>query len=112
MSVFDVMYPSGRKKMGNMKVMSQETSEDIEKSPMETMAIYLGNEYTVIPTVSPDGRKLTTEEAMMMYKETNAHFGIFYSPEEAESFSKAFNEAHSRPTGHEIELGQDFDGSF
>lgn len=46
---------------------------------------------TLIPTVSPDGKILSNEDAIKLYRETGQHLGKFDSPDDATAYAKSLH---------------------
>lgn len=57
----------------------------------------------LVPTVSPDGRVLSDEEAIALYRATGQHLGKFTTPEAATDFAQRIHESEAQklktPTG-------------
>lgn len=46
---------------------------------------------TLIPTVSPDGKILSNDDAIKLYRETGQHLGKFDSPDDATAYAKSLH---------------------
>lgn len=55
----------------------------------------------LIPTISPDGRQLSNEEAIALYHETGKHLGKFDTPEQATAFAKTLSERQGTVYAHD-----------
>lgn len=50
----------------------------------------------LVPTVSDDGRILTTDEAIENYRQTGRHLGIFATPDAATAYAERLHKAQER----------------
>jgi hypothetical protein len=75
------------------KVLNPETGEI---STVRSMSFQDRAGYEVlVPTVSPDGRFLTNEEAIKQYERTGKHLGIFATPEQATAFAQQLHQDYA-----------------
>lgn len=58
-------------------------NEDGSISTVKTMGVNIDNEEVLIPTISPEGKVLSNEEAIKLYKETGQHLGKYKTVEES-----------------------------
>jgi hypothetical protein len=57
-------------------------------STVESISIGTDDGEVLIPTISPDGRRLSEDEAIQLYEATGQHLGIFRSPSAADAFAR------------------------
>lgn len=53
-----------------------------------------GKEY-LLPTVTPDGRHLSPEDAIREFQKTGRHLGVFDSPDNATAYAKHLHEEYA-----------------
>lgn len=46
----------------------------------------------LVPTISPDGRNLTNQQAIERYYRTGEHLGIFANPLDADTYARTLHE--------------------
>lgn len=57
-------------------------------STVRSMSFNIDGREVLLPTVSPDGRVLTPEETVALYRQTGRHLGAFSTPEEATAYAQ------------------------
>ena len=60
-------------------------------STVKSMSVNFGGPEILIPMVSPDGRVLTEDQAVEMYRRTGQHLGMFANPESATAFAESLH---------------------
>jgi hypothetical protein len=60
-------------------------------STIRSVGVNLDGKETLLPTIGDDGRELTTDEAVEVYRKTGKHLGQFNTPEEATTFAKGLS---------------------
>lgn len=65
-------------------------------STVRSMGVNIDGREVLIPTVSPDGRILSNEEAVSLYRQTGQHLGMFDTPENASAYAQQLHEDQAR----------------
>ena len=60
-------------------------------STIESISIGTDEGEVLIPTISPDGQRLSEDEAIRLYESTGQHLGIFRTPAEADAFARTLS---------------------
>jgi hypothetical protein len=51
-----------------------------------------GNGETLLPTVSDDGRLLSDDEAVALFKQSGRHLGVFDTPDNADVYGRSLSD--------------------
>lgn len=65
-------------------------------STVRSMSIGTDDGEVLIPTISDDGRTLTEDEAVALYRKSGRHLGIFSTPDEATSYAQTLHDEQAR----------------
>lgn len=68
-------------------------------STVRTIGVNIDGVETLIPTVSDDGRILSDDEAVAVYRKTGQHLGKFDNPDDASVFAEKLHQAQSAMYG-------------
>lgn len=89
--------PRGLVAAGNIDLGSRPQVRNADGSVSTVRSISVGTDRgeVLIPTVSADGRVLSNDDAIALYRRTGRHLGIFRSPADATSFAKRLHAQQS-----------------
>jgi len=65
-------------------------------STVRSMGVNLDGREVLLPTVSPDGRILSPDEAVALYRQTGQHLGMFDTPEHSSAYAQQLHEDQAR----------------
>lgn len=65
-------------------------------STVRSMSFEVNGKEVLVPTVSDDGRIMSAEEAINMFRKTGRHLGIFNSPEAATAYAERLHQDQER----------------
>lgn len=87
--------PAGPVQQGNIDLTSRPRVNNADGTFSTLRSISIGTDQgeVLIPTIAPDGRQMSQEEAIAEYRRSGKHLGIFRTPEEATDAAKAISEA-------------------
>ncbi len=68
-------------------------------STVRSMSFNEDGREVLVPTVSDDGRIMTNEEAIELYRNSGRHLGMFKTPEEATAYAKRLSAEQAQRYG-------------
>lgn len=89
--------PFGMKAPGNIDVSKRPVvrNPDGSISTVRSMSIGVPEGEVLIPTISPDGRQLSDDEAVKLYQQSGQNLGMFKSPDAATMFARNLHEGQA-----------------
>jgi ribosomal protein S18 acetylase RimI-like enzyme len=92
--------PKGQTAQGNVNLYQQPTVQNADGSvsTVDSVSIDVDGKEVLIPRVTPDGRHLTTEEAIAEFRKTGQNLGTFDSPENANAFAEQLHKDYAAGT--------------
>ena len=88
----------GRLEVGNVDLANrpQVKNADGSISTVRSMSFEEDGKEILIPTVSPDGKILSDQDAIDLYHKTGQHLGKFDTPEHADAYAQALHQSQER----------------
>jgi hypothetical protein len=89
---------AGRTDVGNIDLANrpQVKNADGSVSTVRSMSFEEDGKEILVPTVSPDGKILSDEQAIDLYHQTGQHLGKFDTAEHADAYAKALHDTQDR----------------
>lgn len=86
---------------GNIDLASRPTvtNADGTVSTVRSVSVNVDGHEVLIPTVSDDGRLLSTPDAIALYRKTGHHLGVFDSPDSATAYAQRLHDAQAARLG-------------
>src|SRR5688500_17241484 len=93
--------PAGQRTPGNIDLHNRPVvrNPDGSFSTVKTIGIGTDAGEVVIPTISDDGRTLSNEEAIDLYRRTGKNFGTFDTTDNATKFAQSLHEQQAQEYG-------------
>jgi hypothetical protein len=93
---------SAMKQSGNIDVNNRPVVKNADGSisTVRSMSIGTPEGEVLIPTISPDGRVLSENEAIDLFRKTGKHLGIFNTPEQATEYAKQLSSRQGQTYGN------------
>ena len=89
--------PRGVIEPGNVDLYAQPAvpNPDGGMSTVNSFSVNFDGKEYLLPTVTPDGRLLSTEDAIKEFQSTGRHLGVFDSPDAADAYAKHLHEEYA-----------------
>ena len=93
--------PMGMMEPGNINPHTRPTvhNSDGSISTVRTVSVNVDGREMLIPTVMPDGRIVSDDEAVQHYLSTGQHFGAFRTPDAATQFAQRLHSSQAEEYG-------------
>lgn len=90
--------PTGLLEKGNIDIDKRPVVKNPDGSISTVSSISIGVEKgeVLIPTISPDGYRLTTQAAIERYQKTGEHLGVFDSVENADAYAASLSKRQGK----------------
>lgn len=93
--------PTGQIERGNIDLRARPTVKNADGSisTVRSLGVNLDGREVLIPTVTDDGRVVSDEEAIDLYRRTGKHLGKFDTPEHATAYAESLHNDQARQYG-------------
>lgn len=92
---------AGMVEKGNIDLGKRPTVKNADGSisTVRSVSFNIDGKEVLIPTVSPDGKILSNEDALRLYRQTGEHLGKFDTPEHATTYANSLHDAQANYYG-------------
>jgi hypothetical protein len=93
--------PAGQLERGNIDLRARPTvkNPDGSISTVRSLGVNIDGHEVLIPTVSDDGRVVSDDEAIDLYRRTGRHLGKFDTPQNATAYAEQLHNAQAQQYG-------------
>jgi len=93
--------PTPKTGQGNINLNNRPIVRNLDGSisTVKSKSFNFDGKEVLLPTISDDGRELSDQEVVELYKTTGKHLGIFNTPEEATIYAKELSKAQGKQYG-------------
>lgn len=93
--------PRGQLQAGNIDLHKRPVvhNKDGSISTVRSMSVNFDGQEVLIPTVSPDGKILSDEDAIQLYRKTGQHLGKFKSVRDADAYAEQLHNEQAKEYG-------------
>ena len=93
--------PAGLVTQGNIDLSARPVvhNQDGTISTVRSITVQDGDHAVVLPTVSPDGKILSNQDAIKLYRQSGQHLGIFKNEAQATAYAKSLHEQQAAAYG-------------
>jgi hypothetical protein len=97
----------GLQEAGNINLSGRKVVDG--KSTILSTSVNIDGKEVLIPTISPDGKKLSVDEAVKLYKDTGQHLGKFDTADNADAYARALSKKQDAAIWQDRLTDKDFE---
>jgi hypothetical protein len=100
--------PAGQLERGNIDLSARPVvrNADGSISTVRSMSTNIDGREVLLPTISDDGRVLTSEQAISQFQKTGKHLGMFDTPENASAYAQLLSDISAKAYAPLSDLGR------